>query len=309
MLCQTTLEPLKQALDEFVAYPQKLQDLSAHAQGVTVGRWVITVNCRHGSYLLDEPQEVSFAMDLDFPKVRQAIYRIRDDIEDEFEESWAGIDGVQQWIETGLPRLVEDLGRALPATDREPAALKQALAKLETDLSSGTEVLETGLTALRGLFQRQPRHETSVQEMNVPIAAEVQERLEELTEKLAEQPCGHDDARQQFSHFQTELTESTRALMAATSQLVRNTGVVAHAVESLWMAVGELHADVERLIALVEDADAAAVPGIVAAMKLGETAEAWNSLNAHAQALLAPNPLRSPLRPALLRKRADAYRD
>lgn len=300
-------DPLTVAVKDLVAYPTTLAGISARAQGITVGRWLITVNGRAGSFLLDNVTNVSYSMDLDYPAVRREIYAIRDAIEDEFEVVWPAITALQGWLGIELPRLAAGLAGVVAAAGDGGAAFTDALGVVEEVAASSTGLLDGGAAAMADLQQRQQAHVQAAEALPGAVGEESRRRLGELHAVMDAQPCGQPEAVRQFTHFQVELAASCAALMAAVKDLVAATGLVHHRVAALAQADQLLLVDVRRAQSLVRAGTAAAT--VVDTLGLDAASTRWQDLAAAAAGLLADTHLRSPLRSPSLRARATAKRD
>ncbi len=310
-------DPLTVALQDLVAYPTTLAGISSRAQGVTVGRWVIQVHGRAGSFLLGDVTDVSYGMDLDYPDVRAAVYDVRDAIEDEFEVAWPAMTALQGWLGNELPGLGTDLAAvvaaAVVAAANDAAAnggddgFADALDVAEEVAASSIGVLDGAAATMADLHQRQHAHVQATEALSGPVVEESRRRLGDLHAVMDAQPCGQPEALRQFTHFQGELAASCAALMAAVKDLVAATGVVHHRAAALAQAARSVLVDVRRAQSLVAAGMAAAT--IVDTLGFDAASTRWQSLSTEAGELLEATALRSPLRTPSVRARATARRD
>ena len=283
------------SLDRFLAYPRTLADISARAQGVGMGHWKITVNTRVGSFLLDATKH-QFEVPVDYPEARQAIYAIRDAIEDDFEAVWPAITAVQAWIDDRLA----SLGPAVAAAGAD-GTFDDALAQA----TIARDVVAAAVTALSKAAAKQPVHVESVRALHSTITDESIRRCSELHVALTDQPGGREDALAQFSVLQSILATSQATLTEAAHDLVRETTAVLGELEAVCRDAEQLIRDLERCRQLVEGGVDHEL--VRSTLDLETTSAPWIALAA-STATTSAGLLRTPLRPASLRARATARR-
>lgn len=298
MQSTTTPNAVSEALVDLLTFPKQLSTISAHVQGQSVGRWVISAVAKHGSFLLGDPVDVEFTHALDYPETRQFIYRVRDLIEDEFIEAWAGIGQAIDWITTDLEPLVEQM-----------AAPGSTVADLEVGVNTASAAFEAAESSIVRLVGLQVHHTETVRELPHHLAQESDQRRAELEHALSGALVGHDSARAQFDHFQTELTIATQEITTAVADMRRVTQQALADVRTVRAALAQLHVDRSQL---------AAVTGIVVdltdgaveqALGTNQRAAQWAAVWAHVQSSLNAKPLLSPLRTEGIRERANRRRD
>ena len=223
-------------LDRFVAYPGSLASISARAQGVGMGHWTITVTTRVGSFLIDTSSH-HFEIPIDYPDTRQAIYTIRDAIEDDFEGAWPAMTAVQAWIGDGLQSLAPTVVAAGSCGDLDAAVAAAAAAR---------DLCASAVEALTKVAASQSDHVEAVRALRATISDESLRRSAELQLALGAEPAGRDDALAQFSVFQSILAASLATLTEAVHDLVNETAAVLSELGAVAATAVQLVGDLER---------------------------------------------------------------
>ena len=283
-------------LDRFVAYPRSLASISARAQGVGMGHWMITVTTRVGSFLIDT-SSLQFEIPIDYPDTRQAIYAIRDAIEDDFEGAWPAVTAVQAWIGEGLQSLAPTVAAAGSGGDFDAAMAAAAAAR--DRCASAVDVLTKAAA-------RQSDHVEAVRALQATISDESLRRSAELQLALGAEPAGRDDALAQFSVFQSILAASLATLTEAVHDLVNETAAVLGELGVVAAMAEQLVGDLERSRSLLASGVDRAV--VQSTFDLDAIAAPWAAL-ASSTVAASEGVLLTPLRPASLRERATRRRD
>jgi hypothetical protein len=284
-------------LDRFIAYPRSLASISARAQGVGMGHWTIAVTTRVGSFLIDTSSH-QFEIPIDYPVTRQAIYTIRDAIEDDFEGAWPAMTAVQGWIGDGLQSLAPAVVAADSGGDFDAAVVAAAAAR---------DLCTSAVDALTKAAARQSDHVEAVRALQATMSEESIRRSAELQVALAAEPAGRDDALAQFSVFQSILAASLATLTEAVHDLVHETAAVLGELGAVAGAAAQLAGDLERSRSLLASGVDRAV--VRSTFDLDAMAASWADLASSTAAAASEGVLVTPLRPASLRERATRRRD
>jgi hypothetical protein len=309
---------LVRAIDAFLAYPRRLADVSGRAQGASTGPWTVHISGRIGSFLLENQADDSCDLTVDYPVLRRGTYRVRDEVEDELGHSWPAITTAQEWIDTGVPSLAQALAALDNLAVDKPAA--DVTASDRTDVpgwateSSGAAALAGGgeiafsavAKALRDVGESQGSYVTTVAALNDQVSEEHFDRATELRRALPDRPDAVEDANTQLSMIRSLLATTQTVLTACAYSLVLETATAATAAETLACAARATARDLTWLTAVAEQGSDPTA--LYQRFGLAETASIWRSVADHVQATRDERGIRSPLRPASLRARANARR-
>jgi hypothetical protein len=290
---------LESAIDTFLTFPRRLAEISARAQDASTGPWTVHVSTRVGSFLLRDQRDHSFEVTMDYPELRQATYRIRDQVEDDLGETWPAITAAQDWLDEGAP----SLSQALTATRRtDRSGMRDSLYAVGQMAQEGERILASAACALAAAASAQRSHVGDVAALHNRVTEEHLARAAQLRLAVAQQPGGHQDFETQLVLIRSLAATTQSVLTACVHTLVAEIAAASAAVARLSGAARELGRDLDWMRISAEQG------WYREASDFTETISTWRSATDHMLAIRSQKLLRSPLRPASLRARANARR-
>lgn len=292
----TSSQRAQQAIKTISQYPGQLDGAAKTVAGITLGPWVVSVNCSYGSSCCKKHASYDFRVLLS----TTALQGVLKQAEQHATTFFKSFTPVHSWLESlpGFAQTFKDtttqiLGilQKIPSGQDPAPAQRQLLtahyATLSSALSAGKTSLAAGAGGMQAFEHQQQSLDNSIQQTEHNLLATKNRDLQNLNEEIAQQPCGQRTAHAQFNAWTAANANAVAMFKSIFSTLHQDTVAAQAAVGLLLGTVADYEVQIQNIQKLVDSASGDQLSSFMTKLDVQSADALFDDLAREAQAALA----------------------